>query len=266
MSRASSSRLRGRVPVLAASGLLTGGLVLVGSPAASAHAAFPSSDHARAGTGTLAEHPGQPSPQPAPVMPQAYELAWLYRHMAGASLEQTFMAGMIPHHAMAIAMAREELAKGVHPQLKAMAQQIITSQQQDIAQMRSWLQQWYGMTQEQALAAAPAQARALIDQMGAMMQTQMVAPMQQAPAGEQTDLTFLRLMIPHHEMAIIEARAAAPRFAHPQLSMFAGHIITSQLSEVGQMRRWLHEWYGPSAGVPVRTPAGPGGTIVSHRR
>jgi len=32
------------------------------------------------------------------------------RHLRGLELETTFMAGMIPHHAAAVAMARLELA------------------------------------------------------------------------------------------------------------------------------------------------------------
>src|SRR5262249_62155510 len=50
------------------------------------------------------------------------------RHLHGAAFEQAFMGAMIPHHAAAVAMARLELTHGSHPQLKALARQIIAAQ------------------------------------------------------------------------------------------------------------------------------------------
>jgi uncharacterized protein (DUF305 family) len=43
----------------------------------------------------------------------------------------------------AVAMVRLELTHGSHPQLKALARQIITAQNREIAQMTSWLHTWY---------------------------------------------------------------------------------------------------------------------------
>jgi uncharacterized protein (DUF305 family) len=65
------------------------------------------------------------------------------RRLHGAAFEQAFMGAMIPHHAAAVAMARLELTHGSHPQLKALARQIIASQNREIAQMTSWLHTWY---------------------------------------------------------------------------------------------------------------------------
>ena len=47
-----------------------------------------------------------------------------------------FVAMMVPHHEGAIEMARAELRYGRNEQLRRMAQEIIVTQQQEIAAMR----------------------------------------------------------------------------------------------------------------------------------
>ena len=52
--------------------------------------------------------------------------------------DQDFVAMMIPHHAGAISMAEAELKYGHDPYLRQMAQNIITAQKQEIAEMENW--------------------------------------------------------------------------------------------------------------------------------
>ncbi|MCU0527328.1 MAG: DUF305 domain-containing protein [Elainella sp. Prado103] len=54
-----------------------------------------------------------------------------------------FINRMIPHHQGAIDMAQQALEKSSRPEIKAMAQNIITSQQQEIDQMMQWRAEWY---------------------------------------------------------------------------------------------------------------------------
>ena len=64
------------------------------------------------------------------------------RMMTGMSIkptgdvDQDFVAMMIPHHQGAIDMAMAELRYGANEQLRRIAQEIIVSQQQEIAAMR----------------------------------------------------------------------------------------------------------------------------------
>ncbi|MFJ6123223.1 DUF305 domain-containing protein [Streptomyces sp. NPDC054775] len=69
------------------------------------------------------------------LLQSARKYAVALGNLPGPALEQAFLAGMIPHHAAAVAMARQELARGSRPELKAMAQNIISSQNKEISRM-----------------------------------------------------------------------------------------------------------------------------------
>jgi len=58
--------------------------------------------------------------------------------------DHDFMVLMIPHHQSAVAMAKIELRRGTHPELKALANEIVKSQGVEIGDMRHWLAAWYG--------------------------------------------------------------------------------------------------------------------------
>jgi uncharacterized protein (DUF305 family) len=50
-----------------------------------------------------------------------------------------FAANMLPHHQGAVDMAKVELEHGTDPELRKLAQDIIDSQQKEIAFMKEWL-------------------------------------------------------------------------------------------------------------------------------
>jgi hypothetical protein len=68
-------------------------------------------------------------------------------HMAMGAIKQSgnsdvdFVRLMLPHHQAAIDMAKTELLYGKDPQMRRLAQEIITDQQSEIELMERWLKQ-----------------------------------------------------------------------------------------------------------------------------
>ncbi|HAT6349385.1 TPA: DUF305 domain-containing protein [Legionella pneumophila] len=58
--------------------------------------------------------------------------------------DKRFIDLMIPHHEAALMMAKNALNNATHPELKAMAQQIINAQEKEIEQLKAWRNEWYG--------------------------------------------------------------------------------------------------------------------------
>lgn len=64
--------------------------------------------------------------------------------IADAQFDLRFLNAMIPHHEGALVMAKDVLNKSQRPEMKQLAKNILTSQQQEIDQMQQWRKNWYG--------------------------------------------------------------------------------------------------------------------------
>jgi uncharacterized protein (DUF305 family) len=148
---------------------------------------------------------------------------------ATRQFEVRFMDEMIEHHMMAVQMGTICLDKAVHQELRAMCQEIVTTQQAEIATMRGWLATWYGMT-HQAHDMPP----------GHHVRMEKLAMLSNA----EFEIAFMREMIRHHRMAVVKASQCIARAYHEQLQDMCSDIVTAQLAEIRQMEEWLCQWYG----------------------
>jgi uncharacterized protein (DUF305 family) len=147
---------------------------------------------------------------------------------ATARYEVRFLEGMIDHHAMAVHMGEMCLQKSIHPELKTLCQNIVSSQAQQIQQMQSWLQSWYGISFQPQMTT------------GEMQQMQRLASM----SGAEFEIEFMERMIRHHWKAVVEGSQCIDRAHHQELVNLCENIVLTQTAEIQQMRTWLCQWYG----------------------
>lgn len=61
---------------------------------------------------------------------------------SGKNFDIHFLDMMTPHHAGAVAMAKDALSKAEHPEIKTLANQIIKAQEAEIKMMADWKAKW----------------------------------------------------------------------------------------------------------------------------
>ncbi|MCT2022226.1 MULTISPECIES: DUF305 domain-containing protein [Kocuria] len=176
--------------------------------------------------------------QPEPTSPTAYEFGETLAGLEGEELEITFLAEIIGHHQGAIEMAELELERGTSPDIRTHAENIVADQQHQIEQFTRWLDQWYGLTPDEAKAQAPEEARqemATMEEEMQMMHEELLA----VEAGEGFDVAFVQKMIPHHSSGIIEFLEPQARAPHAELRVASTAGITTQQAQVADFRTWL---------------------------
>jgi uncharacterized protein (DUF305 family) len=168
------------------------------------------------------------------------------RGMQGmAPADQRFIVMMIPHHDGAIAMAELARTRARRAEIKALAQQIETSQRAENAQMRRWWQQWYGG--EVPIPAGAAQGA--MPGMGWMAGSRsgMASSLEELRRARDFDRAFIEQMIPHHRMGVMMASHAQWNTRHAELRALQAAMVSAQSREIRQMEQWYRQWYGASA-------------------
>jgi uncharacterized protein (DUF305 family) len=61
----------------------------------------------------------------------------------GDAFDQAFLSEMIVHHQGAVEMAQLALTNAKHTEIKNLAVAIVSAQNKEIADMKSWLSSWY---------------------------------------------------------------------------------------------------------------------------
>ena len=149
----------------------------------------------------------------------------------GEYSDERFIDAMVPHHQGAIDMAEVALENAAHPELLQLAQNVISTQQAEIEELRSIKEQEFG-TSEVPTQMSP-------EEMKMMGMEDPAELANQRPF----DLAFINAMIPHHESAIEMAQVALAESENPRIRELATSIVEDQEAEIAQMTEWRREWY-----------------------
>lgn len=186
-----------------------------------------------------------------------------------------FIIMMIPHHQDAVAMADLALTRAQHPEIKQLAQAIKTTQTQEIEQMRTWYKQWYGSpvptwtagmgrgmgmgmgmgrqgNPNCPLFSTNAPSASTGASAGRSNSTATTVPgagcgrgnvdLAALKAAADFDRTFIKQMIPHHQMAV-RMTHMIQNSTRPEMQSLAAAIVTTQTREIDQMQQWYQQWY-----------------------
>jgi uncharacterized protein (DUF305 family) len=153
----------------------------------------------------------------------------------GQYSDERFIDAMIPHHQGAIEMAQVALENAEHPEILALAEEIVAAQETEIGQLKSIKQEQFGTSE-----VSMDMSKEEMEGMGMAMDPQELA--NQDPF----DKAFIDNMIPHHESAIEMAQVVLEESENPEIREIAGTIVDAQEREIEQMRSWRDEWYPES--------------------
>ncbi len=145
--------------------------------------------------------------------------------MMNISSEKDFLLAMIPHHQEAVDTAKQVLAFGATtPEMKALAEGIVAAQEQEIADMKMWYQDWYTTPY-----VGNGSYKPMMRDLGNL-------------TGSKLDQAFLSDMIMHHMGAIMMANSVYPYIKHSEITKLTTNIKSTQALEIEQMKKLLEQY------------------------
>lgn len=160
--------------------------------------------------------------------------------------EVRFLEGMIDHHQMALDMATDCLNKAQTESVVELCNNVITAQSAEIAQMQTWLLEWYDIEY------APMSMMDMNDDgMGGMhgghaehrdppMMMGMMAGLSRLE-GVEYEIAWLEAMIDHHDDALHMSERVLLYAEHEDLITLAEAIISAQTAEIEYMESLIIE-------------------------
>ncbi len=153
--------------------------------------------------------------------------------LSGKNYDVAWLSQMIEHHRGAVQMSADCVKFCLDKDVKAAAQKIIQSQDQEIKQMTTWLKTWYNAKPD------PKQMALMNADMKPMMDKAKAGMTPMAGHSMPIDRSFLEGMIPHHQHAVAMGQDAAKRALRPELKKFGSLVVKDQSAEIKQYQTWL---------------------------
>ena len=148
----------------------------------------------------------------------------------------TFAADMVPHHALGVDMATMAADHADDARVTSLAADIEDAQSAEITQMTGWLEGWGEGTPDTSMAGMPGMPG--MQHMPGMMTDAEMDDLDKA-VGTDFDTLWLRLMIRHHEGALVMARAELHNGVNPAAKELAKKILASQSAQIEDMQDLL---------------------------
>ncbi len=141
----------------------------------------------------------------------------------GEYSDERFIDMMAAHHQMAIDMAQVAQREAKLPEIRRIADDVVSTQQAEIDELRSIKEEEFGSSE------VPLMMNPEEPSMYAMEMPDQLA------GQEPLDLAFIDSMIPHHASAIEMASTANMRSENLEIKRLARGIIDAQSREIGEM-------------------------------
>jgi len=141
--------------------------------------------------------------------------------VADSQFDLRYVNNMISHHLAAIDMAKQALLSANRPEIKALAEVIITSDEAGITKLYESKKNWY--QDEKA-----------------------VTKFDKVELGGNDalfELRFLNALTSHHEMAIESAKEVRSKSKRTEVLNLADEVITSLSANLIQFETWRKAWY-----------------------
>jgi uncharacterized protein (DUF305 family) len=153
----------------------------------------------------------------------------------GKPFDLQFIDQMIPHHEGALMSSEHMISNSKRPEMRQLYENIQKSQSEQIEQMKEWRKEWYPDAEQPSRMMGDGQS-------GSMMGNGIIGGSMQGMMGGNTlDVMFLKMMIPHHQMAVDMSDEALSKAEHPELRDLAQNIRDEQSSEIELMKGYLSE-------------------------
>lgn len=141
---------------------------------------------------------------------------------------------MVAHHRQAVEMSYLLRERSTDEELRRFALDILLTQQAQIGQMQGWLAAW-----SQPLNGPQPVMGGQAEMMG-MANREQINELQTLPVPE-AEVSFLQLMIRHHEGGVMMAQEALRQTKRPEVVRLATAIVNGQQSEIEYMQDLLEK-------------------------
>lgn len=167
----------------------------------------------------------------APARSSGMKVAPAHLVVGGTYSDVRYIDMTVPHHLMAIQMAKVELRLGTRAPLKRMAKKMIADQTKEIAALKSIRLRLTGSAATPTMMSMHAMAESGVPSIA------------QLGREKPTDLGFIDAMVPHHSSLIPMSNVALRRSGDMELKQVARKGLDAQAKEIADMIAMRKAWY-----------------------